>query len=172
MDKDINNTKSNIATIELKEEDHKFPGITIKYRFDQSNRIVHVFVNNLIVATYTDNYSLLVWNKLIGEEHKNENLFTTEMIINKAAIATGIEYDEIFTHNRHTPIVFARQMAMWKIYNIIRPSPSYVASIFPGFDHATVLWAVKKMSKDLKYFSDQERTYLNKFLESLMLVKK
>jgi len=172
MGKVINDIKLEISTVEINEIQHHLPGITVKYRFDYTNLILQIFVNNCIVSTFTDNLATIHWHKINGKGMDFKKLLTVEMIITWACEATEIENDDIFLHTRKGEIVFARQMAMAKIYVYLIPNFRKVGELFGGFSHATVLHAKSAMEKELKYFSPEQKSYLNKFNTKLNSVLK
>lgn len=70
---------------------------------------------------------------------------TPEKIIEATCKVWGVSKEEILAKGRKQPQAFARQVAMYLIYNLTNLSSTNVGNYFGNRNHATILWAVKRV---------------------------
>lgn len=68
-------------------------------------------------------------------------------IIEQVAHEYGLTRAEILARRRHRSIVYARQHAMWRCKKETSASLPEIARAFGGFDHTTVIHAVRSYEK-------------------------
>lgn len=72
---------------------------------------------------------------------------TMHVIIAQVAAQYGLTYTQILARRRHRPIVHARQYAMWRCQRETRASLPEIGRYFGGYDHTTVLHAIRAHEK-------------------------
>ncbi len=78
-----------------------------------------------------------------------QNKVTPEYIIEKCASFYGVKKEDIYSDKRTKDIALARQVVMYILKDVTDFSFPKIGSIL-GKDHATVLYSVKKISKDME----------------------
>ncbi len=70
--------------------------------------------------------------------------------IRRRALEMGYTYGQILEKTRTKEIVSARQLIMWEIKRLVKPSISFpeLGKAFGGFDHTSCLHAVRKMDNE------------------------
>lgn len=65
----------------------------------------------------------------------------------KRAEQLGVDFNDLLSHKRFRHLVFPRQLIMWEIKTVYRPSSSYpeIGRLFSHRDHTTVLHSVRKI---------------------------
>ena len=70
---------------------------------------------------------------------------TPEKILKAASKCWGVTEKEILERGRTQPQTFARQVGMYLTYKLTNLSTTNVGKFYSNRDHATVLWAVKRV---------------------------
>lgn len=78
-----------------------------------------------------------------------QNKVTPEYIIEKCASFYGVKKEDIYSEKRTKDIALARQVVMYILKDVTDFSFPKIGSIL-GKDHATVLYSVKKITKDME----------------------
>ena len=80
----------------------------------------------------------------------NDDAITPEYIIEYCAKLYNVKKEDIYSEKRNNEIVFARQVCIYIIRELTDYSLSKIGAIF-GKDHATILYALKKLGKVMDY---------------------
>jgi len=90
-----------------------------------------------------------VFNIISEYIEKDEKKLTPEYIIEKCASFYGVKKEDIYSDKRTKNIALARQVVMYILKDVTDFSFPKIGSIL-GKDHATVLYSVKKITKDME----------------------
>lgn len=71
----------------------------------------------------------------------------------------GLELDEILQKSRKREIVMARQALQYYLHKVCKFSLPAVGNVTGGKDHATVLWACKKVEFQWKFYEKYFKFY-------------
>jgi len=75
---------------------------------------------------------------------------TPEKILKAASKCWGVTEKEILERGRTQPQTFARQVGMYLTYKLTNLSTTNVGKFYSNRDHATVLWAVKRVMEAME----------------------